>query len=231
MHNKFAILDLKTVWTGSWNYTDGATYANNENAIALEGVDIARRYQEVFNQMFVDGRFGSARAKASDSSPPRLLSHGVKILFSPEDPILEELAKRIGAAKRSVTILAFAFTSSELAEQLRTKAHEGVAVRGLFEKSLAKNAGVVGSLCTSDSGIQVRLDSNPRYLHHDVIVIDDEIVITGSLNFSKAAMMRNDENVVVIPDATLAKKYLTEFSRLWATGERPDPAFCAASEE
>jgi hypothetical protein len=47
MHNKFAVLDGATVWTGSWNYTDGATYRNNENAIALEGQDIAQRYETV----------------------------------------------------------------------------------------------------------------------------------------------------------------------------------------
>jgi phosphatidylserine/phosphatidylglycerophosphate/cardiolipin synthase-like enzyme len=130
-----------------------------------------------------------------------------------------------------VTVLAFAFTSTDLADRLRAAAHTGVVVRGLFEKNLAKSVGVIGSLCTPDSGIQVRLDSNPRYLHHDVIVIDDETVVTGSLNFSQGAMTRNDENVVVIPDATLAKKYLAEFSRLWAMGTTPDPAFCAAPDE
>jgi hypothetical protein len=44
-------------------------------------------------------------------------------------------------------------------------------------------------------------------------------------------MTRNDDNIVLIPDAALAKKYLSEFSRLWASGTRPDPAFCEASDE
>jgi HKD family nuclease len=227
MHNKFAILDAKTVWTGSWNYTDEA-YVNNENAIALEATDIAARYRAVFNEMFEEKRFGGARKKASNTgAPPPVLNHGVQILFSPEDPILPYLGDHIRVAKRSVAVLAFSFTSSELAEALISAARMGVVVRGLFEKSVAKGSDVVGSLCTSESGVQLRLDSNPRFLHHNVFVIDDEIVITGSPNFSRQALTRNDENAVVIPDATLAKRYLAEFSRLWATGTRPDPGFCS----
>jgi phosphatidylserine/phosphatidylglycerophosphate/cardiolipin synthase-like enzyme len=75
--------------------------------------------------------------------------------------------------------------------------------------------------------VQLRLDSNPRYLHHDVIVIDGEVVITGSLNFSRAALTRNDENVVIVPDPALAKKFDAEFSRLWATAAPPEAAACA----
>ena len=36
MHNKYMILDSRTVWTGSWNYTVNGTYRNNNNALVLE---------------------------------------------------------------------------------------------------------------------------------------------------------------------------------------------------
>ena len=39
------------------------------------------------------------------------------------------------------------------------------------------------------------------------MVIDGETVITGSFNFTKAAEESNAENLLVIRDATLAKKY------------------------
>ena len=39
------------------------------------------------------------------------------------------------------------------------------------------------------------------------MIIDDMITITGSFNFTKAAQERNAENVLVIEDSTLAKKY------------------------
>lgn len=228
MHNKFAIIDRAVVWTGSWNYTDGATYANNENAIALEDAEVAARYQQVFDHLFA-GRFGKERP-AAPVATTRL--HGIAVLFAPENPILAELMSKVVGARRSIEFLTFSFTLDELAQQLRAAAARGVAVRGIFEKALAGTArgpagSVVRTLCHPDSQATLRFDSNPRYLHHDAFVIDGQIMITGSLNFSRAALQRNDENVVMIPDAALAKRFENEFSRLWATGVAPDPAACA----
>ena len=224
MHDKFAVLDHSTVWTGSWNYTDGATYNNNENAIVLEGKDIAARYTEEFNRMFA-GEFGKSRPRAAAPAPA--LSHGVRVLFAPEDPILPELTSVVSGAKHSIAFLTFSFTVDELADVLIQRAQNHVVVRGIFEKRLARGSSVARSFC-NQSAVQWRLDTNPHNLHHDVFVVDDQIVVTGSLNFSRAALERNDENVVIIPDPLLARKYLAEFDRLWATAEAPN-AFCSSA--
>ena len=58
-------------------------------------------------------------------------------------------------------------------------------------------------------------DRNTGTMHHKVIVIDEETVITGSYNFSKNAEERNSENLLIIkgnPD--IAQAYLAEFNRV-----------------
>jgi phosphatidylserine/phosphatidylglycerophosphate/cardiolipin synthase-like enzyme len=70
----------------------------------------------------------------------------------------------------------------------------------------------------------VRQDGNPRTFHHKVFLIDDEIVITGSLNFSENADDSNDENVVIVANGDIAAQYLGEFERRWAEAEEPDRA-------
>jgi phosphatidylserine/phosphatidylglycerophosphate/cardiolipin synthase-like enzyme len=40
-----------------------------------------------------------------------------------------------------------------------------------------------------------------------IIVIDGELVITGSFNFTKAAQQKNAENLVLIRDPALAARY------------------------
>ena len=58
-------------------------------------------------------------------------------------------------------------------------------------------------------------DKNRGAMHHKVIVIDEETVITGSYNFSKNAEERNSENLLIIkgnPD--IAQAYLSEFDRI-----------------
>ena len=59
MHNKFMILDGKTVWTGSWNYTINGSYRNNNNVLVLDGAGAVTAYQAEFDEMFERAEFGT----------------------------------------------------------------------------------------------------------------------------------------------------------------------------
>jgi len=45
------------------------------------------------------------------------------------------------------------------------------------------------------------------------MIIDREIVITGSCNFTKAAEEKNAENVLIIKDKALAKVYIEKWEK------------------
>ncbi len=51
-------------------------------------------------------------------------------------------------------------------------------------------------------------------MHHKVLIIDEETVITGSFNPTKNGDEGNDENVLIIHDKEIAKKFLGEFNYL-----------------
>jgi phosphatidylserine/phosphatidylglycerophosphate/cardiolipin synthase-like enzyme len=51
-------------------------------------------------------------------------------------------------------------------------------------------------------------------MHHKFMVVDGEIIVTGSYNWSTAAEDRNDENFVVIRDRSVAERFIQEFNRL-----------------
>ena len=74
----------------------------------------------------------------------------------------------------------------------------------------------------------MRQDGSRYVLHHKVIIIDEQTVITGSFNFSKSAAQRNDENIVIIRDATIAGLYLDEWKRIWGSAAElaPDAVDC-----
>jgi len=65
-----------------------------------------------------------------------------------------------------------------------------------------------------EAGLAVFLDGNPRNMHHKVIVIDGEIVICGSFNFSDSADRSNDENLLIIYNRAVAAKFEEEFQRV-----------------
>jgi len=53
-------------------------------------------------------------------------------------------------------------------------------------------------------------------MHHKVLIIDRQIVVTGSYNFSRNAEERNDENILVIYNTDIAEAFLEEFARVQA---------------
>jgi phosphatidylserine/phosphatidylglycerophosphate/cardiolipin synthase-like enzyme len=61
-------------------------------------------------------------------------------------------------------------------------------------------------------------------MHHKVIVIDERIVVTGSMNYSTNAEESNDENVIIIDNPEIARLYMQEFDRVWNLGTDPEPS-------
>ena len=58
MHNKFAIIDQRTVWTGSLNLTVNGSYRNNNNVLVVHSALAAAAFQAEFDEMFERKQFG-----------------------------------------------------------------------------------------------------------------------------------------------------------------------------
>ena len=61
------------------------------------------------------------------------------------------------------------------------------------------------------NNLDVSYDEKTTYTHNKAIVIDDEIVIMGSTNWSNSALRRNNETSALIKSKELAKSLLTNF--------------------
>jgi phosphatidylserine/phosphatidylglycerophosphate/cardiolipin synthase-like enzyme len=53
-------------------------------------------------------------------------------------------------------------------------------------------------------------------MHEKVLVIDGEVVVLGSYNFSRNANEINDENVLIIRNSTIAEEFVREFERIYS---------------
>jgi phosphatidylserine/phosphatidylglycerophosphate/cardiolipin synthase-like enzyme len=56
-------------------------------------------------------------------------------------------------------------------------------------------------------------------MHHKVMVLDRQVVVTGSYNFSLSAARANNENLLVFSDAVLAEQYRSELEGIWNEGK------------
>lgn len=124
------------------------------------------------------------------------------------------LISLISQARGSIYVAVYSFTRDGLARALVEAKNRGVEVRVVMERDNAFGQGSEYEFLKAN-GVDVRLDGNPASMHHKFMVVDGEVVVTGSYNWSTAAEDRNDENIVVIRDAGIASRFIEEFNRVW----------------
>ena len=222
MHNKFMILDSRVVWTGSWNYTVNGTYRNNNNALVIEDPIVVAGYQAEFDEMFTRGEFGP-RSRDDGKVSAGLGGGEIQVIFAPEAEEIPLLQREIARADASIRIMTFVFSLDELAGAILDKMIDNdIVVQGVFEKrnSTASWSQLPTLLC---AGADLRQDGNRYILHHKVLLIDDDTVITGSFNFSNAAARNNDENIIIIRNADIAQAYHDEWARIWDSAQAVAP--------
>lgn len=213
MHNKFCVVDGSRVWTGSTNVTSNCMYRNNNNAVLLESPEAALNFTREFDEMFSRRRFG--QGSPPDTPYPAVTVAGTTIetYFAPEDHVERAVVSHLRETQKTIDFMAFSFTSVPIAQAMAEELSEGTRVRGVVER---RNAGA--SHCRDDflrqRGAEVFLDTNPDTMHHKVIVVDERLVMTGSYNFSANAEKRNDENLVVLHNPGIARRFVEEFESL-----------------
>ena len=52
-------------------------------------------------------------------------------------------------------------------------------------------------------------------MHNKFAIIDSDLLITGSYNWTKAANTKNDENVMIIDCPYVIELYKEQFEKLW----------------
>lgn len=219
MHHKFFVIDDQLVWTGSMNFTVNGVYRNDNNLLRVRSEEVARDYTREFEEMFVERRFGQL---SRVDTPYPFLAVGdtaVELAFAPEDGAQAKVLRWLGSADSSVQLLAFALTADPVAQALQRASSRGVRVQGVVEAGRVDSLGSDVDRLRAE-GLDLRLDTNPGTMHHKVIVIDGETVITGSYNFTRSAEERNDENLLILIDRALAAEYGTEFERLYSDSLR-----------
>jgi len=215
MHNKFAVIDNSEVWTGSMNFTDSGAYEDNNNLMRIRSVKMAENFTREFEEMFVDDQFGEDIA--AETPNPRVTIDGtpIDVYFSPDDRAADGIVELIENAQESIYFMAFSFTSDPLGEAVRERAQEGVTIKGVMEtEQVNSNIGTEYDPFNR-AGLDVFKDGNPGQMHHKVMIIDGQIVVFGSYNFTNSAETRNDENLLVIYNADIAAQFMSEFERVY----------------
>ena len=129
-----------------------------------------------------------------------------EVYFSPMGGCTQAVVNNLDGAEKSVLVQAYSFTSKPIAEALIAAHKRGVNVKVLLDKSQLHGKGSKLDLLAK-AGIPVMIDTKHAIAHNKVMIIDGVAVLTGSFNFTNAAEDKNAENLLIIRDKAIARKY------------------------
>lgn len=231
MHNKFVAIDAQSVdsswlWTGSCNWTYSDMFTNYNNILLIQDQALVRAYVQEFEEMWggSTATFNSSNSRvgsAKRNNTPSLFTVGgrqIELYFSPSDGTTDAIERSLYTATNDLEFCTLIFTRNELGTAVRDRHQAGVLEHGLIENILSPGSDYTW---LRSNGVNVLEDGNSTMLHHKYAIVDagspssDPMVITGSHNWTTAAEERNDENTLIIHDATIANLYLQEFALRW----------------
>ena len=231
MHNKFMVIDGNSldindplVLTGSTNWTDQQLDDDYNNMVIIQDKNLALAYITEFNEMWGSAtpipnlglsKFGQYK---TDNTPHQFSIDGktVELFFSPSDNTTNKLISKISSANSSIYFGIYAFTDTNVSDALTYKIqHDSVYVAGIMDQ-FSVNYSPYPAL-TPVMGNNLKVFNLPYIYHHKMILIDpcdinsDPMIFTGSHNWSISADTKNDENVLIIHDDTIANLYYQAF--------------------
>lgn len=133
------------------------------------------------------------------------------------DPILDDaLAALIDAATTSVDLALFEFDRQVIIDAVIAAHQRGVAVRFVGDEDELGDHGYVALV---EAGVpMVNRPARNRIMHDKFVVVDGQVVWTGSTNMSENGVLRNNNHSVLIENASLAAQFQVEFDQMYAQG-------------
>jgi hypothetical protein len=158
----------------------------------------------------------AALALAAFAPAIHALAAQIEVCFSPPlpggcDPA-GAIEAALRAARKSILVQAYEITPGPLVAALVAAHRRGVDVRAIVDyRQLTDRRNHDDAFAVEHlgaAGIPVLVDRPPGLMHDKVMIIDSEVVVTGSFNYTYSAEHRNVENLLVIRDPALAAQYV-----------------------
>lgn len=210
MHLKILVVDEQLVWIGSANMTRESLRLYPNLVLGIDSPPLADYIKDKAAGMVEEGK----NKIELHRSFPLADDHTLQLWFFPDNrdgP--RQVVNLISSAKKSIKVALFTWTRQDFAEVLLKAMKRGVKVETVidFGQSHGVGAGVVKFL--KQEKIPVRLSRSEGVFHHKMMIVDDEILLIGSANWTKAAFTKNDDCFVILMPLTEIQK--EQLDQMW----------------
>lgn len=202
-HQKFIVRDGSELLTGSTNFTPTGVANNLNHIVIVRDEKVAKTYGREFREI-QQGHFGK-RNEGHDPAPSEVMVSDVpvKVLFAPDHSPEMEIMKQMVRAKSNIMFAIFTFSQSSGIDDIMIQlSAAGVKVSGALD-SKQGNQEWAATRPVRNAGADlflVRQKGELGKLHHKLMVIDDQVIIAGSFNYTGPANRINDENIIILGD-------------------------------
>ena len=129
----------------------------------------------------------------------------------PKKLVLESLK----SAESTIDIAMYNFEDPDIAEALYDASDRGVKIRVITDGVKAEKksrAAVLDELLAHEIDVKV---ITSKKMHWKITLVDEQVIVTGSYNFTEESATDNMEQVLSISDESLAKEWSTVFETVW----------------
>jgi len=141
---------------------------------------------------------------------PIVVNGQCQVYYSPKGGITDAIVQYISAAKQSIRVLAYNFSSKRISGALIDAHKRGVDVQLVLDRSVPTelNSALPDVLAV---GIPTYIDKMHKIAHNKVIIVDGESFETGSFNYTDNAENNNGENALICPSIEGASAYTADW--------------------
>ncbi|PJF24158.1 MAG: hypothetical protein CUN53_19240, partial [Phototrophicales bacterium] len=130
----------------------------------------------------------------------------------------EVLASRIDGVQRTLDIAAFEFNSPALTQAVIRARQRGVRVRMVTdnEHGLTDDNSTIPQLIAAR--VNIVDDARSALMHNKFMILDSQVVWTGSWNYTINDTYRNNNNAIALRSQQAVANYQAEFDEMFVEG-------------
>lgn len=199
MHRKIILIDHSQVFLGSANLTTSSLHHHANLVIGIHHPQLAQFLGRPTSTSYlfeVQGQKGE--------------------IFLFPDPLkagLSHLVESINGAKKEIKIAMFTLTHPEITKALLRAKKRNVDIMIAIDSYTARGASKKSVKTLEEEGVTFFLSQGNELLHHKWAIIDNQILILGSANWTKAAFDKNHDFLLFLHP--LEKQQELFLTRLW----------------
>ncbi|KAK0170092.1 hypothetical protein PV328_010697 [Microctonus aethiopoides] len=130
---------------------------------------------------------------------------------------IKRLIHYLDASHSTLDVCIYIMTSQDITKAIIEAQRRKVLVRVIVDANMSENSACFYQLeLLKRNGVRVRMQrSNVSLMHHKFALIDNEIMIYGSTNWTMQAFYGNFDGILVTNQHEFVKPFINEFNRMW----------------